>query len=169
MRIDQSGHQHAAAARYDLRVGAAIGRDRIGRNPLNDIAPDQDIRRGRQRGMRAVKYPDILDQGDDRAVLRVQRRQPDGGDGDSAFCKLKESATGRSTHVSSSLALQSFANAASLLSCEVHGRPACRIRLSPGESAINPGLTRGKPHSDVPMSYFGAIVARLVAALAPID
>src|SRR5215472_16554169 len=103
--LSETGEQTAArtqaAACDDLGVGTAIGRDRTGRDLLNDVAPDQNAGRSRKRRMRAIKYPDVLDDGDGRAFLRLRRHWPEGGYGRNAACKSEESATAGNTHVSS--------------------------------------------------------------------
>src|SRR5215469_3465821 len=92
--------------------------------------------------MRAVKYTDVLDKGNGRTFLRVQRRYPDGNHGYGAFCKSEESAAGGSTHVSPSCAIKLPYRDSQR--SEVHGRPACKTRLSPGGNLGNQRLTPGK-------------------------
>src|SRR5262245_18646615 len=94
--------------------------------------------------MRAVKDPDVLDEGDGSALLRVRRRRPDGSCGNRASCKSEKSATGGSTHVSSSSCTIALREYYCSPGSEVHGRPACRIRLSPSQNPGNQRLIQGK-------------------------
>ncbi|CAI2933874.1 protein of unknown function [Aminobacter niigataensis] len=73
VRIDQAGHQHAAAARYHLRARRLDGG---GRDALDEVAVDQHIRRRRQRACLAVEYPDVFEQdGTCRRDERLGRRR----------------------------------------------------------------------------------------------
>jgi hypothetical protein len=72
MRVAETGHQHPTATCYNFGVGTAIDRYWTGRNLFNDIAPDQNVRRSRKPEMRTVKYPDVLEDGDGGAFLRVR-------------------------------------------------------------------------------------------------
>src|ERR1700760_4320739 len=91
--------------------------------------------------MRAVEYADVLDEGNCRALLRVQRRGPDGSHRDSAFCKPEDGATG--IHVSSASWTNELRECCVSLRSEVHGRPACKVRLSSRGKAGNRRLIRG--------------------------
>ncbi len=73
--VDQAGHQRAAAALDDARVGAAIHGDRLRRNRLDPVAADQNMRRARQRRAPAVEDTDVLKQGDAAAAGRGRRRR----------------------------------------------------------------------------------------------
>src|SRR5262249_24601935 len=138
------GHQHPAAACYDLGVGTAIGRDGTGRDLFNDVAPDQNAGRSRKRRMRAVKYPDVLDDGDGRALLRVRRHGPHGGCGCNAACKSEESATAENTHVSSTpriIALRDYCRTIRLWN--LPSRARLRGWLTVGFGFALPGHLRG--------------------------
>ncbi len=60
--VDQAGHQRAAAAVDDARVGPAVDRDRLRGDALDDVAPDQHIGGRRERRALAVEDAHVLEQ-----------------------------------------------------------------------------------------------------------